>query len=93
MPITSEMLKVTLIPIKPSKTFENKYQSQVGKADNLEGSENFLFTITEAPEFGKLQFRFQTFYEDLTGPYASLNKFTQKDIDEGSVYRTKQMVY
>ncbi len=51
-------------------------------ASDLSG--NLVFSITEAPKFGKIQFRYQNFYEDLTGPYATLNNFTQKDVDEGS---------
>ena len=76
LPITSETLKATHI----NKHTTNKNFLFL----NSESAGSILYTITEPPKFGKLQFRFQNFYEDLTGPYASLNKFTQNDIDEGT---------
>ena len=91
MPITSEILKATHL-----KTSSNGGEGEghglheiekdilvVVAEEDSQTNENFLYEITEAPAFGKLQFRFQSFYEDLTGPYATLNKFTQNDIDEG----------
>jgi hypothetical protein len=54
---------------------------------------NFLYTVVEAPKFGKLQFRLKNFYEDLTGPFAHMNTFTQQDIDQGILYCGFIIVY
>lgn len=45
--------------------------------------ENLVYHIVKEPEFGKLQYRFESFYEDLTGPKFYANKFSQSDIDQG----------
>lgn len=94
LPITSEILKAAH---HKKSGGEGSYISNGGSgihkdflmvvAEEEESAstiENFLYEITESPAFGKLQFRFKSFYEDLTGPYATLNKFTQNDIDEGT---------
>ena len=95
LPITKEILKATRYQkysVPSGDTFNNaksygfqflnvdKSEVLVGAADE---ADNFLYTITEAPRFGKIQFRFRNFHEDLTGPSANANTFTQRDVNEG----------
>jgi hypothetical protein len=46
-------------------------------------TENIVYNIVKQPEHGKIQYIFENFYEDLTGPNSYTNKFTQNDIDQG----------
>lgn len=42
-----------------------------------------IYKVLSTPEFGRIQLRFDTFYQDILGPYSFMNTFTQNDINEG----------
>ncbi|RNA35735.1 extracellular matrix FRAS1, partial [Brachionus plicatilis] len=41
-----------------------------------------IYKVLGTPEFGRIQLRFDTFYQDILGPYSFMNTFTQNDINE-----------
>lgn len=63
-----------------SKIFEPEYAdySFLKDLDNV-----ILYQVINPPLFGKLQYRFDNFFQDISGPRSFLNTFTQKDIDQG----------
>jgi hypothetical protein len=42
-----------------------------------------FYHVVVPPEFGKLQYRYESFYETIAAPNSYINSFTQKDINEG----------
>lgn len=49
------------------------------------GSEDILYTVITAPAFGKLQYRYEGFFDDIApGPKSFISSFSQKDIDQGT---------
>lgn len=46
-------------------------------------SDLVIYKVLSTPEFGRIQLRFDTFYQDILGPYSFMNTFTQNDINEG----------
>lgn len=51
-------------------------------------SEAIFYHVITSPAFGKLQYRYEGFFDEISSHSNSyLNSFTQKDIDEGSLKR------
>lgn len=52
-------------------------------------SEAIFYHVITSPAFGKLQYRYEGFFDEISSSHSNsyLNSFTQKDIDEGSLTR------
>lgn len=51
---------------------------------DVDGDENIFYNVIMAPAFGKLQYRYEGFFDEIAGPNSYINTFTQKDINQGS---------
>ena len=84
-PITREMLKANYKPDSVSSI-------------SATNSEPFVFKIVELPQFGKLQYRYDSHFADFekwspTKPLTSnnpLSSFTQNDVDQGTKCRPEE---
>jgi hypothetical protein len=61
----------------------DEVESAKKASSSSSSSENLVYHIVKEPEIGRIQYRVDSFYEDLTGPGLYTNKFTQNDIDQG----------
>jgi hypothetical protein len=81
-PITKDILRaVSRLPSTDESLTLADYEADSARKAS---SENLVYQIVKEPEIGRIQFRFDSFYEDLTGPGLYTNKFTQSDIDQGT---------
>lgn len=59
--------------------------SKKNSNDYLFSDTILLYTVIKPPAFGKLQFKFENFLQDIAGSNSYMNTFTQNDIDQGTL--------
>jgi hypothetical protein len=84
-PVTKELLRAVSKPSTKEElaSIDDYEMVEIGRKSGSGSNVDIVYHIVKEPEFGKIQYRFEGFSEDLTGPGLYTNKFTQNDIDQG----------